>query len=71
MVASAYARKQTRMTKLNNNLILKDTVNSHKTKDGKRFFLTSPPSSKTKTSPCSNGDIVPASVFRYGSTSIQ
>lgn len=29
--------------------------------------VTSPPSSKTNTSPCSNGDIVPASVLRYGS----
>lgn len=29
--------------------------------------VTSPPSSKTKTSPCSNGDMVPASVLRYGS----
>jgi len=28
---------------------------------------TSPPSSKTNTSPCSNGDMVPASVLRYGS----
>jgi hypothetical protein len=28
---------------------------------------TSPPSSKTNTSPCSKGDIVPASVFKYGS----
>lgn len=27
-------------------------------------ICTSPPSSKTNTSPCSNGDIVPASVFR-------
>jgi hypothetical protein len=29
---------------------------------------TSPPSSRTNTSPCSKGDIVPASVFKYGST---
>lgn len=28
---------------------------------------TSPPSSRTKTSPCSKGDMVPASVFKYGS----
>lgn len=28
---------------------------------------TSPPSSRTKTSPCSKGDMVPASVLRYGS----
>jgi len=28
------------------------------------YLLTSPPSSKTKTSPCSKGDIVPASVFK-------
>lgn len=27
----------------------------------------SPPSSSTNTSPCSNGDMVPASMFRYGS----
>jgi hypothetical protein len=29
--------------------------------------LTSPPSSSTNTSPCSKGDMVPASVLRYGS----
>lgn len=29
---------------------------------------TSPPSSNTNTSPCSKGDMVPASIFRYGST---
>ena len=28
---------------------------------------TSPPSSSTNTSPCSKGDMVPASVLRYGS----
>ena len=28
---------------------------------------TSPPSSRTKTSPCSKGDMVPASIFKYGS----
>jgi len=28
---------------------------------------TSPPSSRTKTSPCSKGDMVPASMFKYGS----
>lgn len=32
---------------------------------------TSPPSSSTKTSPCSNGDIVPASVFKYGSAKMK
>ena len=31
------------------------------------YLFTSPPSSRTKTSPCSKGDIVPASVLRYGS----
>jgi hypothetical protein len=33
--------------------------------------VTSPPSSKTKTSPCSKGDMVPASVVRYGSADEQ
>ena len=33
----------------------------------KKTRRTSPPSSSTNTSPCSNGDMVPASVFRYGS----
>lgn len=33
--------------------------------------MTSPPSSRTKTSPCSKGDIVPASVFKYGSAIIE
>ena len=32
-----------------------------------RSRSTSPPSSSTNTSPCSNGDMVPASVFKYGS----
>ena len=33
----------------------------------RRRKRTSPPSSRTKTSPCSKGDMVPASMFKYGS----
>lgn len=55
------------------------TTESNLRRQLKKFFSvneekkgkTSPPSSSTKTSPCSKGDIVPASVFKYGSAKMK